>query len=201
MGPNGVSHQLVDSHVGAVANALRWLSFVPRLRGSHLPVVRRASRFGNLGTQEAHRGPRVRCNEEMSWSGRVGGRGDERYPRARCSPCRLWKVFRRTFMCVAFAVRSRDFRQIDVAGGDSVDRLVEFHPVKGVPCDPRLMLAGHNDGLDGTWKGGFLDRGRRDRGTCDPSSCGGKPCNGIGDLLKRTETMGGIDRSIYRLVG
>lgn len=40
MGPNGVSHLLVDSHIGAVASALRWLSYVPRCRGSRLPVVR-----------------------------------------------------------------------------------------------------------------------------------------------------------------
>lgn len=39
MGPNGVSHQLVDSHVGAIASALRWLSYVPSSRGSYLPVV------------------------------------------------------------------------------------------------------------------------------------------------------------------
>lgn len=40
MGPNGISHQLVDSHIGAVGSALRWLSYVPRSRGSYLPVVR-----------------------------------------------------------------------------------------------------------------------------------------------------------------
>lgn len=43
MGPNGVSHQLVDSHAGAVTSALRWMSFVPRLRGSYLPVVSKLS--------------------------------------------------------------------------------------------------------------------------------------------------------------
>lgn len=42
MGPNGISHQLVDSHIGAVASALRWLSYVPSSRGSYLPVVRYA---------------------------------------------------------------------------------------------------------------------------------------------------------------
>lgn len=40
MGPNGISHQLVDSHIGAVASALRWLSYVPSSRGAYLPVVR-----------------------------------------------------------------------------------------------------------------------------------------------------------------
>lgn len=39
MGPNGVSHTLVDSHAGAVSSALRWLSYVPSSRGSYLPVV------------------------------------------------------------------------------------------------------------------------------------------------------------------
>ena len=39
MGSNGVSHLLVDSHVGAISSALRWLSYVPRSRGSYLPVV------------------------------------------------------------------------------------------------------------------------------------------------------------------
>ena len=39
MGPNGISHQLVDSHIGAVASALRWLSYVPSSRGANLPVV------------------------------------------------------------------------------------------------------------------------------------------------------------------
>ncbi|CAN0543908.1 unnamed protein product, partial [Ectocarpus sp. 12 AP-2014] len=39
MGPNGISHQVVDSHIGAVASALRWLSYVPSSRGAYLPVV------------------------------------------------------------------------------------------------------------------------------------------------------------------
>ncbi|CAM9702436.1 unnamed protein product [Laminaria digitata] len=86
MGPNGVSHQLVDSHIGAVASALRWLSYVPSSRGAHLPVL-------------------------------------------------------------------------DITGVDDVDRAIEFQPVKGVPCDPRHMLAGHDEGLDGSWTSGFFDRG------------------------------------------
>lgn len=45
MGPNGISHQLVDSHIGAVASALRWLSYVPSSRGSDLPVVSEKSYF------------------------------------------------------------------------------------------------------------------------------------------------------------
>lgn len=53
MGPNGVSHQLVESHVGAVTNALRWLSFVPRLRGSDLPVVS-AMHLAVLHTRQVH---------------------------------------------------------------------------------------------------------------------------------------------------
>lgn len=46
MGPNGISHLLVDSHAGAVGAALRWLSYIPRSRGCCLPVVSQDVREG-----------------------------------------------------------------------------------------------------------------------------------------------------------
>lgn len=50
-----------------------------------------------------------------------------------------------------------------MAGVDDVDRKVEFRPSKGIPCDPRHMIVGHDDGLDGTWTSGFFDRGDHSR--------------------------------------
>lgn len=49
--------------------------------------------------------------------------------------------------------------QLDMAGVDDVNREVEFQPMKGVPCDPRQMIAGHDEGLDGNWTSGFFDKG------------------------------------------
>lgn len=46
-----------------------------------------------------------------------------------------------------------------MTGVEEVEREVEFRPMKGIPCDPRHMIAGHDDGLDGTWTSGFFDRG------------------------------------------
>ncbi|CAN0311511.1 unnamed protein product [Ectocarpus sp. 13 AM-2016] len=46
-----------------------------------------------------------------------------------------------------------------MAGVDDVEREVEFQPMKGVPCDPRHMIAGHDEGLDGSWTSGFFDKG------------------------------------------
>ena len=39
MGPNGVSHTLVDDHLSAIAEALDWLSFVPDVKGNPPPVL------------------------------------------------------------------------------------------------------------------------------------------------------------------
>lgn len=44
-------------------------------------------------------------------------------------------------------------------GVDVVERSVDFQPPKGVPSDPRHMIAGHEDDVDGTWTSGFFDRG------------------------------------------
>lgn len=44
-------------------------------------------------------------------------------------------------------------------GVDVVERTVDFQPPKGVPSDPRHMIAGHEDDVDGTWTSGFFDRG------------------------------------------
>jgi acetyl-CoA carboxylase/biotin carboxylase 1 len=38
MFPNGVSHLLADHHLDCVVKALTWLSFVPSVRGGHLPI-------------------------------------------------------------------------------------------------------------------------------------------------------------------
>ncbi|GMH62235.1 hypothetical protein TrLO_g1502 [Triparma laevis f. longispina] len=38
MSPNGVSHQLANDHLSAIAETLSWLSFVPDLRGNPAPV-------------------------------------------------------------------------------------------------------------------------------------------------------------------
>ena len=45
----------------------------------------------------------------------------------------------------------------DIAGVDSVDRRVEFAPVKGLTYDPRLLVCGVTSG--DTWQSGFFDRG------------------------------------------
>lgn len=46
-----------------------------------------------------------------------------------------------------------------MSGVDDVERVIEFQPLKGVPCDPRHMIAGHDERLDGCWTSGFFDRG------------------------------------------
>lgn len=46
-----------------------------------------------------------------------------------------------------------------MTGVDSMDRAIDFEPLKGVPCDPRHMIAGHEEDLDGSWTSGFFDRG------------------------------------------
>lgn len=63
--------------------------------------------------------------------------------------------------------------QLDMAGVDDVDREVEFQPMKGVPCDPRHMIAGHDEGLDGSWTSGFFDKGIYSSGPpCGVMYCG-----------------------------
>jgi acetyl-CoA carboxylase/biotin carboxylase 1 len=47
---------------------------------------------------------------------------------------------------------------IDIRGIDDIERPVSFTPVKGIPYDPRHLLAGTEDDL-GTWRSGFFDRG------------------------------------------
>jgi Carboxyl transferase domain len=37
--PNGVSHLTADTHMEAVKSALKWLSYVPAVKSSYLPVV------------------------------------------------------------------------------------------------------------------------------------------------------------------
>lgn len=39
MYPNGVSHQLADDHLDAVDKTVKWLSYVPRVRGAPLPTT------------------------------------------------------------------------------------------------------------------------------------------------------------------
>jgi acetyl-CoA carboxylase / biotin carboxylase 1 len=46
----------------------------------------------------------------------------------------------------------------DIRGIDEIDRTIEFTPLKGVPYDPRLLLAGGEDD-SGIWQSGFFDRG------------------------------------------
>ncbi|CAM9604148.1 unnamed protein product, partial [Phaeothamnion confervicola] len=86
MSPNGVSHLLGENHMDSVLAALRWLSFVPRIRDSYLPVV-------------------------------------------------------------------------DITGADMVERAIDFQPQRGMPYDPRHLVAGFTDELDGEWVSGFFDRG------------------------------------------
>ncbi len=38
MFPNGVSHQLAETHFDSVVKALEWLSFVPAVKGGPLPL-------------------------------------------------------------------------------------------------------------------------------------------------------------------
>ena len=85
MYPNGVSHLLAETHMDSVLKALNWLSFVPSIRGGHLPLR-------------------------------------------------------------------------DPAGVDTVDRLVEFSPQKGVSYDPRMLCTGMQDPCDpDKWISGFFD--------------------------------------------
>ena len=39
MFPNGVSHQLAESHLESVQKAIQWLSFVPSCKTSGLPIL------------------------------------------------------------------------------------------------------------------------------------------------------------------
>lgn len=55
------------------------------------------------------------------------------------------------------------FSKLSMAGVDDVEREVEFQPMKGIPCDPRHMIAGHDEGLDGSWTSGFFDKGKQSR--------------------------------------
>lgn len=85
MFPNGVSHQLADTHYDAVVKAVEWISFVPSTKGAPLPI--------------------------------------------------------------------RD------SNADPVDRIVQFAPQKGVPYDPRLLLAGMKLSKDdSSWRSGFFDK-------------------------------------------
>jgi len=47
---------------------------------------------------------------------------------------------------------------IDVSGVDTIERLVEFAPPKGLTYDPRALLNGVSTGEDAPWTSGFLDR-------------------------------------------
>ena len=88
MFPNGVSHLLSETQMDVVANAVQWLSFVPKTNRAPLPVL-------------------------------------------------------------------------DIQGMDSIERPIKFHPVKGVPYDPRCLLSGteSTDGTSTTWESGFFDHG------------------------------------------
>jgi acetyl-CoA carboxylase/biotin carboxylase 1 len=46
----------------------------------------------------------------------------------------------------------------DIRGIDEIERCVDFTPVKGIPYDPRHLLAGAYDD-SGLWQSGFFDRG------------------------------------------
>jgi len=46
----------------------------------------------------------------------------------------------------------------DIRGVDTVERSIGFTPQRGVPYDPRRLLAGGNDD-SGEWQSGFFDRG------------------------------------------
>jgi acetyl-CoA carboxylase / biotin carboxylase 1 len=46
----------------------------------------------------------------------------------------------------------------DIRGIDEIDRPVTFTPLKGIPYDPRHLLAGAEDDT-GSWQSGFFDRG------------------------------------------
>jgi acetyl-CoA carboxylase / biotin carboxylase 1 len=46
----------------------------------------------------------------------------------------------------------------DIRGVDEIERPIGFTPIKGIPYDPRHLLAGAEDD-SGTWQSGFFDRG------------------------------------------
>jgi hypothetical protein len=62
---------------------------------------------------------------------------------------------------------------LDITGVDVVERSIDFRPQKGIAYDPRHLVAGTVNELDGTWISGFFDKVR---GT-DPGSVF---CNRIG---------------------
>ena len=45
----------------------------------------------------------------------------------------------------------------DIRGIDEIERTIDFTPMKGIPYDPRHLLAG-TDGDSGVWQSGFFDR-------------------------------------------
>jgi len=85
MGPNGVTHLVAENHMEVVTAALKWLSYVPNVKGGYLPMV-------------------------------------------------------------------------DITGIDMVERPISFYPPKNSPYDPRHLLTGTADDLDGA-KSGFFDFG------------------------------------------
>ena len=51
----------------------------------------------------------------------------------------------------------------DISGYDSVERIVEFTPPKGLTYDPRLLFNGVISGTkeDEKWQSGFFDKGKK----------------------------------------
>eukprot|EP00640_Fibrocapsa_japonica_P000554 CAMPEP_0113939200 /NCGR_PEP_ID=MMETSP1339-20121228/5545_1 /TAXON_ID=94617 /ORGANISM="Fibrocapsa japonica" /LENGTH=2332 /DNA_ID=CAMNT_0000942633 /DNA_START=63 /DNA_END=7061 /DNA_ORIENTATION=- /assembly_acc=CAM_ASM_000762 len=86
MGPNGVTHVVVENHMEVVTSSLKWLSYVPSVKGGYLPIL-------------------------------------------------------------------------DITGTDMVEREVSFMPPSDVAYDPRHLLTGHTNDLDGTFHTGFFDKG------------------------------------------
>lgn len=47
---------------------------------------------------------------------------------------------------------------IDITGVDNVERTVQFMPERGVPYDPRHLIAGYTNEITGNWVSGFFDK-------------------------------------------
>jgi acetyl-CoA carboxylase / biotin carboxylase 1 len=47
----------------------------------------------------------------------------------------------------------------DISGYDSIERMIEFTPPKGLTYDPRLLFNGVGGADKDTWQSGFFDRG------------------------------------------
>jgi acetyl-CoA carboxylase/biotin carboxylase 1 len=64
-----------------------------------------------------------------------------------------------TWLSYVPRVRGAFLPILDITGVDVVERSIDFTPQKGIAYDPRHLVGGTVNELDGTWISGFFDRG------------------------------------------